>query len=64
LKVRALAAIAESDWRDWVWQLKKRLTTVEQLEQLMTLTAEEKAGCAFANQKLALAITPYFFQPE
>src|SRR5258706_10166066 len=27
----------------------------------MTLTTEEKAGCAFANQKLALAITPYFF---
>jgi lysine 2,3-aminomutase len=27
----------------------------------MTLTPEEKAGCMFANQKLALAITPYFF---
>jgi lysine 2,3-aminomutase len=49
------------DWSDWVWQLKNRITTVEQLEQLMTLTDEEKAGCAFANQKLALAITPYFF---
>jgi len=27
----------------------------------MELTPEEKAGCIFANQKLALAITPYFF---
>jgi lysine 2,3-aminomutase len=27
----------------------------------MVLTPEEKAGCAFANKKLALAITPYFF---
>ncbi len=27
----------------------------------MTLTAEERAGCAFANKKLALSITPYFF---
>jgi lysine 2,3-aminomutase len=27
----------------------------------MTLTADEKAGCLFASQKLALAITPYFF---
>ena len=25
------------------------------------VTAEEKAGCAYANRKLALAITPYFF---
>ncbi|MGD1030132.1 MAG: KamA family radical SAM protein [Opitutaceae bacterium] len=53
--------IPESDWRDWTWQLKNRLTTVEQLEQYMTLTPEEKAGCEFASHKLALAITPYFF---
>jgi lysine 2,3-aminomutase len=53
--------IAAADWQDWAWQLKNRITTVEQLEQYMTLTAEERAGCAFANQKLALAITPYFF---
>jgi lysine 2,3-aminomutase len=53
--------IPESDWRDWIWQLKNRITTTEQLEQLMTLTPDERAGCAFANQKLALAITPYFF---
>ncbi len=53
--------IPESDWRDWTWQLKNRLTTAAQLEQFMTLTAEEKAGCAYANQKLAVAITPYFF---
>jgi lysine 2,3-aminomutase len=50
-----------ADWQDWTWQLKNRLTTVEQLERYMTLTPEEKAGCAFANRKLALAITPYFF---
>lgn len=53
--------IPESDWRDWTWQLKNRITTVEQLERLMTLTPEEKAGCMFASHKLALSITPYFF---
>lgn len=53
--------VPESDWRDWAWQLKNRLTTVEQLERYMTLTPEEKAGCLFANHKLSLAITPYFF---
>jgi len=53
--------IPQADWNDWTWQLKNRLTTVEQLEQYMTLTPEEKAGCAFASHKLALAITPYFF---
>ena len=53
--------VPESQWRDWTWQLKNRLTTVAQLEQHMTLTPEEKAGCLFANHKLSLAITPYFF---
>lgn len=48
-------------WNDWGWQLKNRLSRVEQLERVMTLTPEEKEGCFFANRKLALAITPYFF---
>jgi lysine 2,3-aminomutase len=43
------------------WQLKNRITTIEQLERYMTLTPSEKAGCLFAKDKLALAITPYFF---
>jgi lysine 2,3-aminomutase len=42
--------------------LKHRITTVEQLQRLMPgLSPEEYAGAAFANHKLALAITPYFF---
>ncbi|HUJ43305.1 MAG TPA: KamA family radical SAM protein [Opitutaceae bacterium] len=53
--------VPESDWRDWSWQLKNRLTTAAQLEQYMALTPAERAGCLFANHKLALAITPYFF---
>jgi lysine 2,3-aminomutase len=53
--------VPASDWNDWVWQLKNRLTSVAQLEERMTLTPDEKAGCLFASHKLALAITPYFF---
>ena len=53
--------VPESDWRSWAWQLKNRITTGAQLEQFMTLTPEEKAGCNFADKKLSLAITPYFF---
>lgn len=53
--------VPEESWRSWVWQLQNRLTTVEDLEKYLTLTPEEKQGCYFANKKLALAITPYFF---
>src|SRR5438876_11260481 len=54
--------IAENDWNDWHWQLKHRITTLEQLMRLMpALTPEEYAGTQLANTKLKLAITPYFF---
>ena len=54
--------IPESSWNDWRWQLKNRITSVEQLQRLMpTLTPEEHAGATLANKKLAMAITPYFY---
>jgi lysine 2,3-aminomutase len=54
--------VPESSWNDWRWQLKNRITSVEQLQRLMpTLTPEEHAGATLANHKLAMAITPYFF---
>jgi len=53
--------IPQAEWQDWIWQLKNRITSVAQLEQFMTLTPEERAGCYFADKKLSLAITPYFF---
>jgi lysine 2,3-aminomutase len=54
--------VSDADWNDWRWQLKNRITTVEQLQRLLpTLTPEEFAGATLSNHKLALAITPYFF---
>lgn len=53
--------VPKENWKDWVWQLKNRLTSVEEVEEYLDLTPEEKQGCYFANKKLALAITPYFF---
>lgn len=56
------ADVLDVDWNDWRWQLKHRLTTLEQLERLLpTLTPEERGGMVLANHKLAMAITPYFF---
>ena len=54
--------VADADWNDWRWQLKHRITTIGQLEKFLpTLTPEELAGAKLANHKLALGITPYFF---
>jgi lysine 2,3-aminomutase len=54
--------IGDAEWNDWHWQLKNRITTVEQLEQLLpTLTPDERAGTVLAGKRLHMAITPYFF---
>ena len=54
--------VSDKDWNDWRWQLKNRITTLEKLElYLPTMTPEERAGALLANQKLAMAIPPYFF---
>jgi len=55
--------VPDRDWNDWKWQLKHRITSVAQLEKLLpTLSPEERAGAMLAGEsKLALGITPYFF---
>lgn len=54
--------VTDAEWGDWKWQLRHRITTLEQLERLMPhLAPEERAGTVLANTKLAMAITPYFF---
>jgi lysine 2,3-aminomutase len=56
------ANVPDSDWQDWHWQLKNRISNAEQLQRLMpTLTPEEFAGAKLSDHKLALGITPYFF---
>ncbi|MDB6052700.1 MAG: kamA [Verrucomicrobiales bacterium] len=54
--------VPDQDWNDWRWQLKNRITTLEKLQKLLpTLTPDEHAGALLSDSKLALAITPYFF---
>lgn len=54
--------IPDADWNDWRWQMKHRITKLEQLlKYLPTLTPEEYSGTLLANTKLAMGITPYFF---
>lgn len=59
--------VAPELWKDWKWQLRNRVTTLEQLEGHLALSAEERAGVILSGNKLALAVTPHFFnliEPE
>ncbi len=56
------SGVSDTDWNDWRWQLKNRITTLEQLEAyLPNLSPSERAGATLARSKLAMAITPHFF---
>jgi lysine 2,3-aminomutase len=50
-----------SDWNDWRWQQRHRISSLEQLEAHMELTPEERAGVLLTGSKLAMGITPHFF---
>src|SRR5256885_1427312 len=53
--------VAPELWNEWKWQLKNRVTKLGQLEEHLTLSEEERAGVLLSGDKLALAITPHFF---
>ena len=56
------ANVAEADWKDWRWQLKNRVSSLEGLQsRIPDLTPQEIEGAQLADTKLAMAITPHFF---
>ena len=61
------AGVSDANWNDWRWQQRNRVTTLAGLEERLTLTSEERAGVLLAGNKLALAVTPHYFnliEPE
>ena len=52
---------AIADWNDAKWQLRNRVDSLTELESHLNLTQEERAGVLLAGNKLAMSITPHFF---
>jgi lysine 2,3-aminomutase len=56
----AWKGISEKEWNDWRWQLRHRVTKLEQLQEILQLIPEEIEGIQQSKGRLALAVTPYF----
>jgi len=54
------ADVADSDWSDWRWQMRHRVTTLAELETLIELSPEERTGIAARAPVFPFAITPYY----
>ncbi len=52
--------VAREEWNDWKWQVKNRITSVDQLKQVINLTPEEEEGIHECLKTLRMAITPYY----
>ncbi|MEY4245514.1 MAG: hypothetical protein RLZZ245_3099 [Verrucomicrobiota bacterium] len=48
-------------WNDHRWQLRNRVDSLADLDLRLNLTDEERAGVLLAGNKLAMSITPHFF---
>ncbi len=52
--------VSEAEWHDWRWQLRNRVTTLAQLEQVIRLTPEETEGITAGTAVFRLSITPFY----
>ncbi|MEJ7749518.1 MAG: hypothetical protein WKF56_09455, partial [Candidatus Limnocylindrales bacterium] len=51
--------VPDAKWNDWRWQLSNRVNDLEEIETILNLTDEERAGLS-APDKFRVDITPYF----
>ena len=47
-------------WADWRWQLRHRLTRLEQFEAFLELTESERHGLTMGAERFAVSVTPHF----
>ena len=50
-----------SDWSDWRWQMRNRLTKKSDFLKYIELTDRESDGLDIAQTKLSVSVTPHFF---
>ncbi|MFA7076485.1 MAG: lysine 2,3-aminomutase [Candidatus Izemoplasmatales bacterium] len=52
--------VSDSDWKDWHWQVRNRIKTVENLDKYIKLDEQEKNDITKVLSKFRMAITPYY----
>jgi lysine 2,3-aminomutase len=47
-------------WYDWKWQFKNRITRIDELAQIVSLSDQDKQDISYCLQNFRMAITPYY----
>ena len=48
------------EWRDWRWQLRNSVRSLEELQKHLALTDDERRGCEETREVFRLGISPYY----
>ncbi len=59
-KIKNCFNASNEEFSDWKWQYKHRITTVEELEKLISLSEPEKEDIKKALEVFPMAISPYY----
>jgi lysine 2,3-aminomutase len=52
--------VTEDEWDSWEWQVRNRITTLDELKDIISLTPEEEEGIKKSLEILRMGITPYY----
>ncbi len=52
--------VPDAQWNDWHWQQQKRITRLEQLEEVVRVTPEERRATGETASEFHMGITPYY----
>lgn len=52
--------VSDTQWNDWKWQLSHRITTQEELSEILNLSDMEKSAFSTERKCFPLSITPYY----
>ncbi|SMB92351.1 glutamate 2,3-aminomutase [Thermanaeromonas toyohensis ToBE] len=59
-KIKKYFGASEAEWRDWRWQLRHRVTSVEVLRELIPLSKEEEEAIRAVGKVYRWAVSPYY----
>ena len=58
--IEAWKNVTPEEWNSWEWQVRNRISTVEQLKAVLPLTIQEEEAITQSLGMLRMAITPYY----
>ncbi len=59
-KLSIWSEVSDDEWNDWRWQIKNRITTVDELKRILNIQPKILKQIKKCSEILRMAITPYY----